>query len=335
MPKKKQVPYTCPRCDYKTDRRCDMVYHLYKLQRICPGVAHRIELTDDIKACVIENRIYHIQDDVKIMNQTINTYNTMNNFISNMDCVDKITKLASYKQLEIVDFETKVEDEYKRTVKKLEKDSFKYGFSLKHQDFMQIIDTLTNALKGDKRDEFIEHLNFIYDSKRKRIRVFNSAEKWEDFLVSSGINYLIGTIAGSYLESYEVYLIRKLNAPVNVCQLAEQQKCLEDYYLFLACFDVDPFVKGKYDAQILFNKDAPEYDLVPESSDVEAHQIVDRFTKTYVRIFDSITNAQRRIAQKEVLDIIKSNTQNTVNEIDKDILNMINIDEGFKLQIMA
>jgi len=313
-----------------------MRQHLYHLTKACPGTKRSLELTEEVKLDILENRVYHVKDDVKIMNQTINTFNTMNNFIANMDYVDKITKLANYKQLEIVDFETKVEDEFMRTVKKLDKDSFKYGFSLKHRDFMEIIDTLTNALRGDKRDEFIEHLNFIYDSKRKRIRVYNSGEKWEDFLVNAGLNYLIGTIASYYLESYEVYLIRKIHATNStLCQQSEQHKCLEDYYTFLACFEVDPFVKGKYDAQILYSKDTPEYDEAPAPGDIDAYTIVDKFSKMYTRIYDSLTNAQKNNVHKEVLDIIKSNTQNTVTEIDKDILNLINIDEGFKLEIMA
>jgi len=311
-----------------------MFYHLYTAKRKCPAVVKNLELTDDIKAIVMDSRIYHIPDEVKIMNQTINTYNTMNNFVANMDYVDKITKLAHYKQLEIVDFETKVEDEYKHTVKKLEKDSFKYGFSLQHQDFMQIIDTLTNALRGVHRDEFIEHLNFIYDSKRKRIRVYNAAETWEEMLVNAGMNYLISTIASCYLESYEVYLIRKIHSPVSIPQKREQEECLEAYYRFLACFDVKPFVKGKCDAQILCNPTDPDYDDIPEPGDADAHRLVDTFTNLYTRIYDSLTNAQKNTVHKEVLDIIKSNTQNNVCEIDKNIISLINLDEGFKLEMM-
>ena len=60
--KKKQVPYTCPRCDYKTDRRCDMMYHLFTSNRICPGVVIDIELTSTIKDSVIRNRIYPVPE---------------------------------------------------------------------------------------------------------------------------------------------------------------------------------------------------------------------------------------------------------------------------------
>lgn len=58
--KKKQVPYTCPRCNYNSDRRCDMVYHLFTAKRICPGVVRDMELTEEIKNSIIRNRIYHV-----------------------------------------------------------------------------------------------------------------------------------------------------------------------------------------------------------------------------------------------------------------------------------
>jgi len=311
-----------------------MRQHLYRNKNLCPGSLNDIVLTDDIKEKIMINRIYHIKDEVKVMNQTINNFNTMNNYVAGMDAVEKIMKLANYKQLELVDFETRVEDEFRRNVRKLENDGFKKGFSLKHSDFMDIIDTLTKAIPGNRREDFIEHINFIYDAKKKRIRVYNASETWEDYLVSAGLNYLIAVIAGSYLESYEVYLIRKMTSTNNVLQNTELRKCIEDYYYFLSCFEIQPYVKGKYDAQALHNKDSPEYDEEPESNDTDAHVIVDRYSKIYADIYDNITNAQKRQMQKEVLDIIKSNSQNNVSEIDKDIIGLINIDAGFKLQVM-
>jgi hypothetical protein len=321
-----------------TSRKPDMRTHFQKVLKVCPGAVNDIELTDEIKEHVMNNRVFHVPlavDPTKITNHVINNYNTMNNFVANLDCVEKIMCLASYKQLELMDFETKVEEEYQRNVKRLEKDSFKHGFTLRHQDFMQIIDTLTKAIRGDKRDEFIEQLSFIYDSKRKRIRVYNSSEKWEEVLVTTGLTYLVNTIAGSYLESYEIYLIRKIQSPRTVTEPALLHKCIEDYYKFLACFDVDPYVKGKYDNMVIYNRDSDEFSQEPEDGDVEAHQIVDRYSKLYFKIYDDLTNAQKKAVHKEVLDIIKSNTENSVAEIDKDIIGLINIDEGFKSELMG
>jgi len=310
--------------------------HFHKVQKVCPGSVKDIELTEEIKEHVLNNRVFHIPvDPSKVTNNVINNYNTMNNFVANMDAVEKIMHLASYKQLELVDFETKVEEEYQRNVKRLEKDSFKYGFTLKHQDFMQIIDTLTKVIRGNQRDEFIEQLSFIYDSKRKRIRVYNSSDKWEEVLVTTGLAYLVNTISGYYLEAYEIYLIRKIcSNKSSITEVTFLQKCIEDYYRFISCFDVDPYVKGKHDAQVLYNKDDPQYDEEPADGDVSAHQIVDRFNKLYYTIYDDLTNAQKKTVHKEVLDIIKSNSENSVAEIDKDIIGLINIDEDFKKELM-
>jgi HNH endonuclease len=57
MPKKH--PYTCPRCEYFTSKKTDMYKHLYNVKKPCPALKINIELTDDIKKYILDNRIYN------------------------------------------------------------------------------------------------------------------------------------------------------------------------------------------------------------------------------------------------------------------------------------
>lgn len=51
--------------------------HLYERKKLCPGLVNNVELTDEIKVCIIENRIYKIQkNDIKKFNdENKNTIN--------------------------------------------------------------------------------------------------------------------------------------------------------------------------------------------------------------------------------------------------------------------
>jgi hypothetical protein len=51
--------YTCPRCGYQTRKRFCMNRHLYELSKVCPGQRNNIELTDEVKQHILNNRVYN------------------------------------------------------------------------------------------------------------------------------------------------------------------------------------------------------------------------------------------------------------------------------------
>jgi hypothetical protein len=57
--------YSCIRCNYSTERKSNMFYHLYKMKKPCPGTKNVIELTDEIKQHILDNRIYKIPEEPK------------------------------------------------------------------------------------------------------------------------------------------------------------------------------------------------------------------------------------------------------------------------------
>jgi hypothetical protein len=65
-----KIEYTCIRCDYKTRKKNDMRKHLYNLKIECPAINNNIELTNEIKECILKNRIYKIPKEI-LKSQTI------------------------------------------------------------------------------------------------------------------------------------------------------------------------------------------------------------------------------------------------------------------------
>lgn len=71
------VPYTCPRCGYKTTFCNDMRRHLYEKKRNCHGEVNNIELTDEIKDTIMRNKLYHIPKQDVPNKSLINTINKL------------------------------------------------------------------------------------------------------------------------------------------------------------------------------------------------------------------------------------------------------------------
>lgn len=112
-------PYTCPRCGYCTRHKAYMRRHLYQNKKTCPGTKSAMPLTDDIKDCILNDRIYHPPD--KTPQHVI--INQFNNFVSKMDPIQEI-------QL-------------------LENNLFE-DFSLDHQKLLDVVDAITSCNSMDR-----------------------------------------------------------------------------------------------------------------------------------------------------------------------------------------
>ncbi len=56
----KQLPYECICCGFRTPRKHCMKRHLYDRQSTCPQSVNPIEMTDEIRECIMKNRVYHL-----------------------------------------------------------------------------------------------------------------------------------------------------------------------------------------------------------------------------------------------------------------------------------
>jgi len=56
----KKDNYLCPRCHFSSNDKSAIRRHFYNLQKVCPATKNDIELTDEIKNYILNNRIYKI-----------------------------------------------------------------------------------------------------------------------------------------------------------------------------------------------------------------------------------------------------------------------------------
>ena len=331
MPRITKNPYTCPRCGYNTKRKDLMRRHLETLKAPCMPTLSRVVLDDEIKDMIMTERVYTPPAldpiiDARVVAEphpttvNINTFNTMNNMISSMDPIDKVTKWNAHNNVEVLDFEEKLDNHFARVVNRLKSDSTgKAPIVFKRGDILEMIHTITKIREDDLSD-----FNVFYNKNNNRI-AFYLGDEWDDNECNKGLTYLIDTLVSSYLDYYEMYLIRKIEHGTMVDKSTVHSSLVE-YYTFTSTFDVKPFVQGKHDSQVMYNSDDDEAAF----TDVESHRIVDTYTALYHRCKSGTTQAQRRELHKAVLDIVKNSTKTNILEINKQIMTLLNLDEEFK-----
>lgn len=324
----KRLEYQCPRCGYTIHRRPAMRKHLYGLKKECPASLNNITITDDIKECILINRVYHIpvqKSEASIINQTINNYHQINNLIANMDTVEKILKYTGYKNIELLDFEDHIDEQYHKHVKRL--DAAKYdNFTLNIQSIMEVIDRVTSMMDVSK-------FNILYDEIPNKLKMFCCGE-WQCMLLEAGIRDMIEKIKVCYLDHYECYLLRKIyddaNSPLHKQQMKEH---LLEYYKFIACFNIQPFVIGSSNNMILYPSSDSRHHASPEN-DFSAYSIEEEWQKRYNSIKDRIALGEANKIKREVQLIIKKNTKASLLELNKRMMEIIQMDESFKKEII-
>jgi hypothetical protein len=294
---------------------------------MCPGSVMRIDITEEIRSIIMENRIYHlpVKAVVPTIGTVINQTNTVVNFINNMNIFDKLFKFVNHMNTEIIDFESTVESQYKTHNRKFLNDSFRGNVEYKEDNFLDMISDITEA-------KDIQNINVIYDSTTDRIYFSLGNGEWEKHRLRPGISFLVETLVLFYLKNYEIYIIRKLQTEKGASKTS-LETALNTYYKFIGTFDIKPFVLGKNDFQILYNEDQDIPQI--ESYNIDAHRIVDDCCGRYNHSCTTLTEPQKRATFKEVFDIIKQNNKLNITELNKKILDVLNVDNDFKLDMLG
>ena len=325
----RQPDYECPRCGYSTRHKAFMRKHLLSLKKPCPSSRLTIELTDDIKQHILDNRVYHLPEppsnpNINIINN-INTNNTIANFVNKLEIKDKLGKYLDFKQLELQDFGTSLEEKYGSKVRRMERNGFKYGFVLQAQDLMGVIDEMS-SIKRD--DATFEDLNLMFNPKYQKLMIYDNGD-WDEHLIDNGISRIIVLVKEYFLDTYEIFLIRRIREALTALEH------LTDYYKFIACFRVQPYIKGQPDNKILYNSDDPRFEAASAFHDISAHSIVDHFYPKYQEISDGLSRGEISEMKRKVLEIIKRNSSRNIDEFNKRIVDLIRMDDGFKSTIFT
>lgn len=316
------LPFTCICCGYITSKKSSMRDHLYKKKTPCPKSQRDIDLTEEIKDYILQNRVYHIptppppppvvQQNINnnTINQQINNYNQINNFVSSMDLETKLEKFMNHKNIQITDFEDGIEERFSNHVDKLEGNKVN-NYQLDLQSLMEVFDDVT-TIKDN-----VENFNIYYDEIPNKLNIFCNG-KWKSFLLDVGIKKMIDIIQGYYLDAYECYMIRKLHTTTS----SHIKDRIEEYYKFLACFGVWPFAHCRSNGEILSGEEDACFDLS------------DTWYNVYNRVKDRITMTECNRIRKQVREIVKRNTKSNIMDLNKMIMDMLHVDQDFKNTII-
>jgi hypothetical protein len=311
-----KIDYTCIRCDYKTRKKNDMRKHLYNLKKQCPATVNEIELIDEIKEKILTNRIYHIPKEISEKKTIINniTYNnTMNNYIKNMNTIEKLDKYMEYKNTEIISLEDNVQNQFYRRITNLKNDAFKFGYDMGNNRLFDIFEEITKIRN-------LQDMNIIYDDKLKELSLFKSGS-WETMLIERGVKEILEMLKEYFLDHYELFLFRRIYfIEKNEREKQRYKAHLEDYYKFIGTFDLRPIIEDKDDAEILGE----------EHGETGVYKLEEKWLKIYNTLIDNMKRYEINKIKKDIDLIIKNNSNKNLTELNKEIIELLTTEEEFK-----
>jgi hypothetical protein len=294
-----------------------MRYHLYERKKICPGLVNDIELTEEIKQKILENRVYKIPKVEKPQTPTIikniQYNNTLNNYIGSMDTFEKLGKLMEYKQIETISLEESIEHKFGQRIDNMKGDKFKYGYDLGNNRLFDIVDEISKIRS-------FSDLNIIYDDKLKELNLFKSG-CWENYLIDRGLREIIDVMKDIFLDHYEKFLLRKIFvSEKNLRHKQEYKDHLMDYYKFIGCFEILPYIQDKDDCDILGDDDG----------DFGKYTVEEKYMPKYNEIVENMKRNEINKTKKSVDNILKNNTKKNLKNLNKEIIDLVTSDEEFK-----
>ena len=318
-----RLPYTCPRCGYETTLKGNAQKHLYGLKKACPGqVDSSIELTDEIKASILANRIYRppaaAQAAAPVVNHiqnVVNQYNVVNNFLSNLDTVDKVDMYMQHTGGSVVTFDTFVGRKYARKVELLESGNDERFY--RPNDFLQLVDEVSNATT-------IEQFNLTYDVVSNKVKIYEHGG-WQEFITSSGLLRIVETLKDNLLDAYEIHLVQKMRkAETEPREQIECREHLEELYRFLAVFRLEPRVTDMSNGEIMAGSGEARYEG-DESTGIE-----ETCCKLYKSIRDKQPSAYVNRLVRDIREIVKKNSAVAVRDVNRTVLELFNSDRAFR-----
>jgi hypothetical protein len=309
------VPYTCCRCGYISKIKNDMRRHLFSKKKICAALVDNIDLTDNIKNYILDNRRYIKPKEEKqpTVVQNINYYNTMNNYVKNINTFDKLNKYMEYKNTEITSLEDNVQNHFYRRITNLKTDAFKFGYDMGNNRLFDIFEEITKIRN-------LQDMNIIYDDKLKELSLFKSGS-WETMLIERGVKEILEILKEYFLDHYELFLFRRIYfIEKNEREKQRYKVHLEDYYKFIGTFDLRPIIEEKDDAEILGE----------ENGEVGVYKLEEKWLKIYNTLIDNMKRYEINKIKKDIDLIIKNNSNKNLTELNKEIIELLTTDEEFK-----
>lgn len=364
MPRSKLPPYTCPRCGFSTDKKDRISYHLFKMKRQCPALVAVLDLTDDIKKFVMDNRIYREQVP-QVIKTFVTNYNQINNFnavISNMDDVKKLERYMTYKGEKIAGFASSIRLKYSKRAKEYAKDTLDNVELFEEEGLVNVVDDATV-----KCDTNMSSHNVIYDGRNDELKIYDGYS-WENMGVDQGIRQYVRVIKEYFLDEYERYLLRSMKSTHNLRKRVLFKEMLESYYRFIGCFKLDPYCKERSDNVILAidvdddeeddtddddnedDEDDDDKEDEDEGCDEDArscfssesvksiritYKIEEEFYPFYKVVCKDLKAGDVSKMTRRVGDIVKRNAKKNMAKLNTLVTDMFHMDDGFRKMMMS
>lgn len=296
-------------------------------KKICPIHDNDIDLTDVIKQHILDNHFYRIPKPpkiAKIINNTINNNYNIANFVSNMVPMQKLNEYTKYKSIAITPFENVVDLMYEKEREELDNNT-RRNYKITKDDIFNIIDSVTKI--GEHK---VGDFNIMYDPIIQKILI-NETDGWKEYLHVTGLKMIVKTIQEYFWNFYEFFLIRKTRS--NDIKPQEKQECrelLSEYYTFLSGVDVEPHVKDTCNNKILYTSDTDDRYWI----DSDEYGISEEHMAMYAKVKAKMTDKERNKWKKQLSDLLKQNTKRNINDLNKMIIQLINIDSDFKKDML-
>lgn len=156
----------------------------------------------------------------------------------------------------------------------------------------QLFDIVNNITKSIQIN--MQDFNLVYNKKMDTLNVYRN-KAWTEVLVDIGIKELMCIIKLNYLDNYEQQLINENNSH----DANNNRILLDEYYKFIAFFDLPPHADNIY-------------------------------LEIYKNIKSKIKRSEQNSARLKVANIVKQNTIANISKLNKNIIDLINIDEEFR-----
>lgn len=327
MPRPKSLePYTCVRCGLVSNHKNNMRLHLNK-KKPCPGVLNDIELTGQVINYILDNRVYHLPklaDEQNVVHQTINNYNMMNNIISTIDPLTKLQEYIKYNNLMVLQFDDKLDKLF--GAQKLKLESNVGNHMITKDDIFEIIENVTKLHNGDLSD-----MNFIFDHEMNKIKLMNDGQ-WTEYFISNGLKTIIEKIKEYFWDAYESYLIRKIhNKLISLHQRQKAKELLQEYYHFLAMFEVLPYAHNTPNNKI----DYVSSDDAFWECNNESFEFADECMTYYNKLLDDVTLKTSKAMKNDLIAMLKRISKRNVSDLNKILMQYFNVDPEFKKELIA
>jgi hypothetical protein len=225
-----------------------------------------------------------------------------------MDMLDKITKVTNYTGIELLDFEDYVTEKYQEHIGEMEEPTS--DIELNEKAIIQAIDQLT--IYSD-----VDSLNVVHDALCDRLKIFESGE-WMSMIFDAGVDTLMNKVQSSYLDYYEIYLLKRYHKEKHFIKQQMIER-LKDYYRFIVCFDLEPFVKDMRDEVI-----------TGIHTQTSTYQYEELCYPMYIDIRNNIKHCDAKRIRQQVSNVIKKNNKGATMEINMKMLDLMKADERFK-----